>query len=92
MIPSNAFTYSRARRISRGSATQWPSSEKIRTLAAEVAIAPSSASCWPASATVTAPIGCTSTRPASRPSRQTCSTTPAVSATGEVLAIAKTAV
>ena len=92
MTPSNALTYSSARRISRGSATQCPSSEKIRTRAAESAIAPSSASRSPASPTVTAPIGCTSTRPASRPSRQTCSTTPAVSATGEVLAIAQTAV
>ena len=45
-----------------------------------------------ASPTVTAPTGCTSTEPASRPSRQTCSTTPAVSATGSVLAIAWTAV
>ena len=42
--------------------------------------------------TVTAPTGCTSTSPASRPSRHTCSTTPAVSATGSVLAIAHTAV
>ena len=31
MIPSNALTYSSARRISCGSATQCPSSEKIRT-------------------------------------------------------------
>ena len=36
MTPSNAFTYSRARRISRASATQCPSSEKIRTRAADV--------------------------------------------------------
>ncbi len=92
ITPSNAFTYSSARRISFGSATQKPSSEKIRTFAAELAIAPSSAICLPARPTVTAPIGCTSTSPASRPSRQTCSTTPAVSATGEVFAIAQTAV
>jgi hypothetical protein len=92
ITPSKALTYSRARRMSRGSATQLPSSEKTRTRAAESAIAPSSASCSPASPTVTAPTGCTSTRPASRPSRQTCSTTPAVSATGEVLAMAHTAV
>ena len=42
--------------------------------------------------TVTAPTGWTSQRPAWRPSRQICSTTPAVSATGSVLAIACTAV
>ena len=41
---------------------------------------------------MTAPTGKTSQCPASRPSRQTCSTTPAVSATGSVLAIAWTAV
>ena len=41
------------------------------------------------SPTVTAPTGCDVARsPASRPRRQTCSTTPAVSATGSVLAIA----
>ena len=44
------------------------------------------------SPTVTAPTGRTSTYPACSPSRQTCSTTPAVSATGSVLAIACTAV
>ena len=48
ITPSNALTYSSARRISSGSATQSPSSEKIRTWAAEVAIAPSSASRSPA--------------------------------------------
>ena len=90
--PSNALTYSSARRMSCGSCTAWPSSEKTRTRAAESAIAPSSASRSPASPTVTAPTGRTSTSPASRPSRQTCSTTPAVSATGSVLAIACTAV
>jgi hypothetical protein len=54
-----------------GSATQCPSSEKTRTLAAESAIAPSSASCLPARPTVTAPIGCTSTssRPRGRAAR-----------------------
>ena len=55
-------------------------------------MAPSSASRSPLSPTVTAPTGTTSTSPASWPSRQTCSTTPAVSATGSVLAIACTAV
>ena len=45
---------------------------------------------WPGR--VTAPTGWTSQWPASRPSRQTCSTTPAVSATGSVLAMACTAV
>ena len=38
------------------------------------------------------PTGWTSHRPAAWPRRQTCSTTPAVSATGSVLAIACTAV
>src|SRR4051794_20389732 len=90
--PSSALTYSSARRMRAGSATHFPSSEKIRTRAAESAIAPSSASRSPRSPTVTAPTGTTSTRPASWPSRQTCSTTPAVSATGSVLAIACTAV
>ena len=92
ITPSNALTYSSARRISSGSLTHFPSSEKTRTRAAESAIAPSSAIFSPARPTVTAPIGKTSQYPASRPSRQTCSTTPAVSATGSVLAIACTAV
>ena len=42
--PSNALTYSSARRISTASLTHLPSSEKTRTRAAESAIAPSSAS------------------------------------------------
>src|ERR1022692_3204291 len=90
--PSNAFTYSRARRIRVASDTHCPSSEKTRTLAAESAIAPSSASWLPRRPAVTAPTGRTSQCPAWRPSLQTCSTTPAVSATGSVLAIACTAV
>ena len=44
MTPSNALTYSSARRISTASETQMPSSENTRTRAAESAIAPSSAS------------------------------------------------
>ena len=48
MTPSNAFTYSSARRIITASLTHFPSSEKTRTRAAESAIAPSSASCSPA--------------------------------------------
>ena len=92
ITPSKALTYSRARRISSGSDTHRPSSENTRTRAAESAIVPSSASLAPASPTVTAPTGWTSQWPAVRPSRQTCSTTPAVSATGSVLAIACTAV
>ena len=44
MTPSNALTYSSARRISTASLTHLPSSEKTRTRAAESAIAPSSAS------------------------------------------------
>ena len=90
--PSNALTYSSARRIITASETHLPSSENTRTRAAESAIAPSSARRWPPSPTVTAPTGKTSQCPASRPSRHTCSTTPAVSATGSVLAIACTAV
>ncbi len=92
MTPSKALTYSRARRMSTASETHFPSSENTRTRAAESAIAPSSASRSPPRPTVTAPTGNTSQCPASRPSRQTCSTTPAVSATGSVLAIACTAV
>ena len=75
-----------------GSETHLPSSEKTRTRAAEVAMAPMSDRCSPASPAETAPTGWTSTQPASRPSRSTCSTTPALSWTGVVLAIAKTAV
>ena len=55
--PSNALTYSSARRISTASLTHLPSSEKTRTRAAESAIAPSSASRSPARPTVTAPTG-----------------------------------
>ena len=57
--PSNARTYSSARRISRASATQWPSSENTRTPAAERAISPSSASSAPARPLLTAPTGTT---------------------------------
>ena len=78
--------------MSVASDTHCPSSEKTRTRAAESAIAPSSASWLPRRPAVTAPTGRTSQCPAWRPSRQTCSTTPAVSATGSVLAIACTAV
>ena len=92
MTPSKALTYSRARRIRTASETHLPSSENTRTPAAESAIAPSSASRWPPRPTVTAPTGNTSTRPARLPRCQTCSTTPAVSATGSVLAMAWTAV
>ena len=60
MTPSNALTYSSARRISAGVGDAVPSSENTRTRAAESAIAPSSASCSPASPTVTAPTGRTS--------------------------------
>ena len=48
MIPLKVFTYSRARRISKGSETHFPSSLNIRTLAFELAIAPSSARDLPA--------------------------------------------
>ena len=90
--PSNALTYSRARRMSTASCTHLPSSLKTRTSAAECAMAPSSAMRSPPRPTVTAPTGRTSTRPATWPRRQTCSTTPAVSATGLVLAMACTQV
>ena len=53
---------------------------------------PISASCLPARPTVTAPTGYTSTSPTSRPDRHTLSVTVELSATGLVLAIAKTAV
>src|SRR4051794_4569864 len=92
MTPSKALTYSSARRISDASLTHLPSSEKTRTRAAESAMVPSSAISLPARPTVTAPTGKTSQWPCCWPSRQTCSTTPAVSATGSVLAIAWTAV
>ena len=75
-----------------GSETQNPSSEKTRTRAREPAMAPSSASRSPCRPTVTAPMGCTVAKPAASPSASSCSTTPAVSATGAVFAIANTAV
>ena len=61
--PSNARTYSSARRISRPSATQCPSSEKTRVRAADRAIRPSSASSSPARPLLTAPIGTTCADP-----------------------------
>ena len=91
MTPPNFFTYSSARRMTSGSLTQLPSSLNTRTCATESAIAPISAKTFPSSPCVTAPIGKTSRRPALLPSRYTCSTTPALSATGEVLAIAESA-
>ena len=57
ITPSNALTYSSARRISSGSDTQRPSSENTLTRAAESAIAPSSARRVPPSPSVTAPTG-----------------------------------
>ncbi len=57
ITPSNALTYSSARRISTASETHLPSSENTRTRAAESAIAPSSASRSPCRPTVTAPTG-----------------------------------
>ena len=84
--------YSRALRMTSGSETQFPSSLKTRTRATESAIAPISESVSPLRPCVTAPIGKTSSKPASCPKRYTCSTTPAVSATGDVFAIAESAV
>ena len=92
MTPSKALTYSSARRITRASWTQCPSSEKTRTRARERAISPSSASSSPASPLVTAPIGCTSTRPVRSPSSAIRSAASAVSVTGVVLAMARIAV
>ena len=64
----------------------------MRTFAALSAIAPISESSLPSKFLVTAPIGNTSHNPASIPNRRTCSTTPAVSATGDVFGIADRAV
>ncbi len=90
--PPNALTYSSARRITRALATQRPSSENTVTRARERCIRPSSASSSPPSPRVTAPTGCTSTRPAWRPRSWTRSAASAVSVTGLVLAMARTAV
>ena len=92
ITPPNFLMYSNARRMTSGSDTQFPSSLKTLTRATESAIAPISERVSPLSPCVTAPIGKTSRSPASCPSRYTCSTTPAVSATGDVLAIADNAV
>ena len=92
MTPPKARTYSSARRITRGSCTHFPSSENTRTLARERAIRPSSASSWPPRPLVTAPTGWTSTNPACRPRSRIRSAASAVSVTGEVFAIASTAV
>ena len=79
--------------MSSGSETQKPSSEKTRTFARERAIAPSSASCSPFEADRDGADrlhgGVARRR---RRGARSCSTTPAVSATGNVFAIAKTAV
>ena len=88
--PSKALTYSSARRMRTGSQTHRPSSEKKRTCAPEFAMAPSSARCRPSKPSETAPTGRTSQYPASSPRCLTCSTTPAESWTGVVLAIALT--
>ncbi len=90
--PSKARTYSSARRMTRPSATQWPSSEKTLVAARERCIRPSSASSAPASPLVTAPTGTTSTSPAARPRSRMRSAASAVSVTGLVLAMASTAV
>ena len=55
-------------------------------------MAPISDNSLPAKPLVTAPIAKTSHNPASIPRRKTCSTTPAVSATGDVFGIAESAV
>ena len=68
-MPLKVFTYSSALRIINGSDTHLPSSLKILTLAMESAIAPISDNFSPFKPLVTAPIGLTSTKPASFPSR-----------------------
>ena len=78
--------------MTRASCTQWPSSLKTRTAARERAMRPSSASSAPARPLVTAPTGTTWVRPQARPRSSTRSAASAVSVTGLVLAIAKTAV
>ena len=65
ITPSNFFIYSRARRITKGSNTQLPSSLNTRTRAIDSAIAPISERALPSSPFVTAPIGKTSSKPAS---------------------------
>ena len=92
IIPSKVFTYSKARRINSGSKTHFPSSLKILTLAFELNIATISDNLSPSKPSVTAPIGKTSHNPVSSPRLNTCSTTPAVSATGKVFAIGEIAV
>ncbi|CAG7352660.1 hypothetical protein PICSAR7_01703 [Mycobacterium avium subsp. paratuberculosis] len=92
MSTPRPVAYSRARRITSGSCTQTPSSENIRTCAAPAAIMPISVSSLPARPMVTAPTGCTSTRPTCWPRCHTWSVTTGLSATGLVLAIANTAV
>ena len=91
MTPSNCFTYSRARLITNGSETQFPSSLKTLTFAFECAIDAKSANSLPSSPLVTAPIGKTSTKPTLAPIAETCSTIAAESATGKVFAMALTA-
>ena len=90
--PPNERTYSRARRMTRASPTQRPSSEKTVTRARERCMRPSSASCSPSRPCVTAPTGWTSTRPTRAPRSRIRSAASAVSVTGVVLAIARTAV
>ncbi len=61
ITPPTIRAYSSARRMSSGSATQEPSSEKIVTRARDRAIVTSSASSRPSRPFETAPIGRTST-------------------------------
>ena len=90
--PSNGLTHSKARLIRLASITQCPSSENTETRARERCISPSSASSPPARFFVMAPIGNTWQLLATAPSASTCSAFSAVSVTGWVFAIAKTAV
>gem|GEM_PF-4343030 len=90
--PSKGRTHSKARLIRLASMTQRPSSENTETRARERCISPSSASSRPASSSVMAPTGITWQWLAATPSVSTCSAVSAVSVTGWVLAIAKTAV
>src|SRR5664280_393078 len=86
--PSLAISISASRMTSERE-THLPSSENIRTPTAPMPAM--SASRWPPSPMVTAPMGTTSTSPTSLPRRRSYSQISAVSATGTVLGIAHTA-
>src|SRR5664279_1200040 len=86
--PSLAISISASRMTSERE-THLPSSENIRTPTAPMPAM--SASRWPSSPMVTAPMGTTSTSPTSLPRRRSYSQISGVSATGTVFGIAHTA-